>query len=278
MTGRVVLADTDDVIQGASVALIAGANDQRGPILSDEKGEFSFAALPAGELTLIASGPGVRRRQMQVTTLEGEVTSVQVELKPAAEQKRRKIEVSNLSVEIAEEATFIVEGHSGPMTLQEYVNYTRQKVVDMTGGWERLLERWREPDSRDALIGHLSQASVYPDVLAEVLDQTEADSVDILGHVAYERPLQSRYDRSLALRQRERGWLDGYDREAREVLYALLGKYELGGLPQITDPRIFRLPPFRQMGDVREIIRRFGGDPAHLRQALVELQRRLYTA
>jgi hypothetical protein len=52
----------------------------------------------------------------------------------------------------------------------------------------------------------------------------------------------------------------------------------MGDLRQITDPRIFRVPPFRQMGDVRDVIRRFGGDPARLRQTLADLQHRLYTA
>ncbi|HRQ42686.1 MAG TPA: DEAD/DEAH box helicase family protein [Chloroflexota bacterium] len=278
LTGTVLLANTEDVIQGANVALIAAPNDQRGPILSDDQGQFRFERLPAGELTLIASGPGVRQRQMQVVTVEGETTVVQVELKLATEQKRRKIEVTNLQVEIADEATFIVEGHHEPMTLQEYVNYTRQKVVDLTGSWEKLLTDWQEPETREALVAQLTGASVYPDVLTEVLDELEVDEVDILGHVAYDRALQTRYDRTLALRQRERPWLNSYDRDAREVIYALLGKYELGGLHQITDPRIFRVPPFRQMGDVRGVIRRFGGDAAQLRQTLTEIQRRLYAA
>jgi type I restriction enzyme, R subunit len=78
------------------------------------------------------------------------------------------------------------------------------------------------------------------------------------------------------LRQRERPWLESHQRDAREVIYALLGKYELGGLRQITDPRIFRVPPFRQMGDVRGVIRRFDNDPGQLRRTLAELQRRLY--
>ncbi|MCL4266667.1 MAG: DEAD/DEAH box helicase family protein [Anaerolineae bacterium] len=278
LTGTVLLADTDNVIQGANVALIAAPNDQRGPILSDDQGQFRFERLPAGELTLIASGPGVRRRQMQVETVAGETTTVQVELKAATEQKRRKIEVTNLQVDIADEATFIVEGHNEPMTLQEYVNYSRNKVIDLTVSWEKLLAAWREPKTREVLVGQLTQASVYPEVLSEVLDQMEVDEVDILGHVAYDRALQTRYDRTLALRQRERPWLSSYDRDAREVIYALLGKYELGGLHQITDPRIFRVPPFRQMGDVRGVIRRFDGDAAQLRQTLTEIQRRLYAA
>jgi type I restriction enzyme R subunit len=56
----------------------------------------------------------------------------------------------------------------------------------------------------------------------------------------------------------------------------LLSKYELGGLRQIIDPRIFRVPPFRQMGEVRGVIRRFGSDASALRHALQELQQRLY--
>ncbi len=49
-------------------------------------------------------------------------------------------------------------------------------------------------------------------------------------------------------------------------------------LLRYTDPRIFRVPPFSQMGDVRGVIRRFGGDPDRLRQTLGDLQRRLYAA
>jgi type I restriction enzyme R subunit len=88
--------------------------------------------------------------------------------------------------------------------------------------------------------------------------------------------LRTRYERTLSLRREEEQWLADYKREAREVIYALLSKYELGGIRQISDPRIFRVPPFRQMGEVRGVIGRFGGDTARLRQTLDELQRRLY--
>jgi type I restriction enzyme R subunit len=59
---------------------------------------------------------------------------------------------------------------------------------------------------------------------------------------------------------------------------ALLEKYEIGGLNQITNPAIFRISPFREMGETRGIVNRFGGDVKHLRQTLDELQRRLYAA
>lgn len=278
LEGTVRVADSEDVIQGASIAVLAAPNDQRGPILTDANGRFRFERLPLDVVTVVASGPGFRRRQLQVEMLDGQVTVVEVELKPAGDARRRKIAVKNLQVEIAEEATFIVEGHSEPMTLPEYVAYTKAKVQDLTGSWDKLLAAWQGDDERREMLQRLAGASIYPEVLAEVLEQSEVDEVDILGHIAFERELRTRYDRTLNLRQKNRAWFASYDQPAREVLYALLSKYELGGVRQLSDPRIFRVPPFRQMGEVRGVVRRFGGDAQQLRDTLDELQRRLYAA
>jgi hypothetical protein len=96
--------------------------------------------------------------------------------------------------------------------------------------------------------------------------------------VAYNQALQTRYDRNLNLCQRERGWLESYARDTREVIYALLSKYELVGLRQITDPRIFRVPPRSPDGRRARRDPPLGGDAGRLRQTLTELQQRLYAA
>ncbi|MEZ4616431.1 MAG: type I restriction-modification enzyme R subunit C-terminal domain-containing protein [Caldilineaceae bacterium] len=82
---------------------------------------------------------------------------------------------------------------------------------------------------------------------------------------------------AFAFRQRETTWLDRQTAEAREVILALLNKYELGGLQEMTNPGVFRVSPFREMGEVRGVINRFG-DVQTLRQTLAELQQRLYAA
>lgn len=61
------------------------------------------------------------------------------------------------------------------------------------------------------------------------------------------------------------------------VLTAMMEKYRLGGLRQVSDPAIFRLPPFKAMGELRAVSQRFGGT-GELRQTMTELQRRLYAA
>jgi type I restriction enzyme R subunit len=212
-----------------------------------------------------------------VTLPPDETTELVIELKPAG-KKPGKIEVRGLEVTIADEATFIVEGMNEPMTLEQYLDYTRQKVAGFVPDWNKLRAIWADPEQRRVFLEQLEGASVHVEVLAEVLDADEADQFDLLAHLAYGRPLRSRHERAEAFRQREQAWLDAQNAEAREVLLALIEKYELGGLKEMTDPKVFRVSPFREMGEVRGVLRRFGNDPERLRQALNELQERLYAA
>ena len=62
---------------------------------------------------------------------------------------------------------------------------------------------------------------------------------------------------------------------AREVLLALLEKYRPTGVYEISDPRIFRLPPFFEMGQAPIVSRRFGS-LQKLQANLVELQSRIH--
>jgi len=277
LTGLVRLAESGEILVGASVAVSVNPNDQRGPILTDEEGRYLFEQLPAGDISLVASGPRLARRQIQVETRENETTVLDIELKPASE-KHEKIEVKGLKVTIAEEATFVVEGMNDPMTLERYVDYTRDKVLKFVPDWEDFRIAWQDPQKRQILIEQLTRSSIYPDVLAEVLEEKDVDEFDLLSHLAYGQQLRNRHERAKGFRSREHSWLQSLSPQAQEVLLALLQKYELGGLKQLTDPNIFRVSPFREMGEVRGVVKRFGGQPQQLRHTLDEMQRRLYAS
>ena len=115
--GRISKFETGEMIVGAVVTLITGPNAQRGPIRSDENGCFRFTDLSEGSLTLIVSGTGFRRRQLQVQTLADETTTVDVELSPEGEPIGR-IRVEGLEVRIADEAVFVIEGSGQQLTQQ----------------------------------------------------------------------------------------------------------------------------------------------------------------
>lgn len=62
------------------------------------------------------------------------------------------------------------------------------------------------------------------------------------------------------------------------MILALVAKYELGGMQEMTDPQVFGVSHLREMGEMWGVTRRFGNDPNRLRETLVELQRRPYAA
>lgn len=276
LTGAVRLAESGDLLVGASVAVLVGPNEQAGPILTDRQGKYRFDKLPAGEMMIIASGPKLARRELRVMTHAGAETILDIELKPAGEQTDRRIRVTGLEVTIADEATFIVAGVNEPMSLEQYLDYTRSKVAGFAPHWNKLLAIWGDGEQRRIFLEQLERSSIDVDVLAEVLNHPEADQADLLAHLAYGRPLGSREERANAFRRREGAWLGTHTEEARTVILALVDKYVLGGLREMTDPAVFRVSPFREMGEARGVLRRFGGDPQRFRTTMAELQRRLY--
>ena len=274
--GAVVHAETGDLLVGATVAVLTGPNEQQGPILTDQQGAFRFAHLPTGSLTLVASGPGFRRRQFKVETLPDETVSLMVELSPEGERVGR-IKVEGLEVTIADEATFLVEATGQQLSLEQYLDYTRQNVERHAPDWTRLRAVWVDADRRHAFLDDLQRASVFVDVLADVLGKPEADQFDLLAHIAFDRPVRSRSERATAFANREQRFIARHAPEAREVVLALLDKYRVGGVEEMADPRVFRLSPFREMGQAVGVIRRFG-DVGRLQATMREMQGRLYAA
>jgi type I restriction enzyme R subunit len=276
LEGTVRLAETGDLLQGASVAVTVAPNDQRGPIFTDAEGHYRFESLPAGEVHVVAFGPRLNRRQKAVVTLPDETVRLDFELSEAQPGGDKTITVKNLQVTIAEEATFLVAGLDEPLTLTQYVDYAREKVLSLLPGWEHLLHTWQDEAARTQAREKMEQASVHPDVLAEVLRVPEADAFDVLAYLVFRRePIPTRTERAARFAEREGAWLDGFAPAERTVVEALLEKYRLSGVDEITNPKVFRLPPFRAMGELRGVTQRFGGAEP-LRQTLAELQRRLY--
>jgi len=276
LTGQVVQAETGERLVGASVTVLLGPNTQRGPYYTDDAGSFCLEQLPANVVTVLAGGPGFRQRQLRVELLPDETTTIEIALKPLGEPPG-KIKVRGLEVTIADESVFLIEATGQSLSLQEYEDYTRRKVVVLAGlqGLAGLQDLWADPDQRRRFLEELAGASIHPEVLAEVLGRSDADAFDLLAHLAFDAPLRSRDERAAAFCNREQRFLQRYSPEAREVLLALLEKYRVGGVEELADARIFRLPPFDEMGKAPGVAQRFGG-VEELRTTLAEVQRRIY--
>ncbi len=183
--------------------------------------------------------------------------------------------MSSLTVTIAEEATFLVESTGTRMTLSEYLDYTRSKVTYQTPNWATLLSIWMDPVTREAFLQTLETESVYVQVLGEILAKTDVDQFDLLAHIAFDTPLITRDERVDAFLNHEERFMKDFNPQVREIILALLDKYRLAGIQEMTNPAVFRLSPFREIGQAPGVIKRFGSITA-LRDALQEIQKRLY--
>jgi type I restriction enzyme R subunit len=148
-------------------------------------------------------------------------------------------------------------------------------VIGYVPAWSQLHEVWTDGQQREAFVEELESESVHVEVLADVLAQPKADQFDLLAHIAFDKPIHTRDERAEAFLNYEQRFLENRSPEAREVILALLDKYRLAGVDEMANPEVFRLSPFREMGQAQGVIQRFGTIES-LRQALDEVQQRLY--
>ncbi len=274
LEGTVVHADTGQMLVGASVSALIGVNQQTIPVHTDNNGYFCLEPLPAASIRLSVTGTGFRSRMVTVETARDATQTVTIELKPQ-QAVIGKISVRGLEVTIADEVTFLVESTGEQLTLAQYFDYTKAKIMDCALNWEQLHEIWTDSNLRQAFLEELEVESVHIEVLAEVLAQPRSDQFDLLAHIAFSKPIHTRDERFEAFLNYEQQFLQSRTPEAQEVILALLDKYRLVGVEEMVNPEIFRLSPFREMGQVSGVVQRFG-TINNLRLTLNELQQRLY--
>ncbi|RMH21472.1 MAG: DEAD/DEAH box helicase [Gammaproteobacteria bacterium] len=273
LKGCVYHFDTKQVLVGAQVSVQTGPNNQRGPVQTDEHGCFLFERLPAGNLQLFVSARGFVNRSINVETIADETIEIKVPLKPVKE-KGGKIRVKGLEVTIADEAVFTIEATGQQLTLEQYRNYARERILANAKSEDDLRAIWIDSARRKAFLEDLSNSSVHPQVLAEILDQSDADAFDFLCHLAFGSPLRVRSERAEAFINREQAFIHRHGEDARRVILELLDKYRVGGIDQI-EPEVFSVSPFHEWGGAVKISQTFGG-PKKLRKSLREMRERIY--
>ncbi|MBE0616853.1 MAG: DEAD/DEAH box helicase family protein, partial [Proteobacteria bacterium] len=268
LEGVVLDAHTEELIVGASVTVLTGPNEQQGPRLTDAEGRFRFDELLASKLTVSTRGAGYRPSTLRVETAPDAVQSIVVALRREGEPVE-KIVGKNVVVTIADETTFTIEGTGQQLSLAQYVDYTKSKVAEEAPTPATLRALWTDPGKRERFLEDLEAESVQVDVLAQVLQEPRADQFDLLSHLAFGAPVHTRDERADAFLNRQQRFLKAFTPRAREVLLALLDKYRVAGVTEVASPDVFRLSPFREMGQAPGVIRRFGG-AERLRSALSE--------
>ncbi|MFH1712978.1 MAG: DEAD/DEAH box helicase family protein, partial [Candidatus Jacksonbacteria bacterium] len=242
IAGIVLDAETQDPIPGATVTLQRADNQQLYERTNYE-GRFVFIDLPQKIFSLSVRAAGYKPRSLALEALQDQKELAVIELSMQG-KKRQKVIVKGLPVHIAEEGRLVLERDGKMLKTEEYVKYAGKEVASQVGHVEDLRAVWLDPEKRNIFLNDLSQKSVYPEILAELLRRPELDGFDVLSHVAYGAVPLTRDERAEALQNMESRFIQMFSNNAREVVYSLLEKYRLNGIEEIENPHIFELSPF----------------------------------
>ncbi len=254
--GKVLSEKTSQPIADAVVTVQLGPNEivqQR----TGSDGQFLFSDLPAGEVIVTTSAYGHKKTFSTLTIEQGAPKILTVQLKPAQPPKDKMIRVSGLEVRIVDEKYEERDAQGNLVSPQDYLKKVRQEIIQVCSSLMELRLRWIDPERRRELLQQLEERQVAVEVLAEILKRSDVDSFDLLAHIAFDETMHSREERAVALFNLNQQFFAMYPERARVVLQALVERYVQGGLDEILDPEVFKLPPIRR--EVGQVAPLFGG-------------------
>ncbi|MGY8831658.1 MAG: type I restriction-modification enzyme R subunit C-terminal domain-containing protein, partial [Pseudomonadales bacterium] len=192
-------------------------------------------------------------------------------------KKRIKYVIDSIPIYvIAERVQYY--GPDGRLITESLHDYTRACVQKQFASLDDFLRRWSDAEQKKAIIDEMAAQGVMWEALAEEVEKKQGkplDPFDLICHVAFDQPPLSRKER--AEQVKKRNYFAKYSGAARQVLEALLDKYADTGIEHIEDFQILTIPPFKEMGSIKELVDVFGGKPAY-KQAIHELEDALYAS
>lgn len=189
------------------------------------------------------------------------------------ETKERKIihTISGKQVEIVGERVQIIDSN-GKLITESLTDYTKRTLLGEYATLNEFLQSWSSAKQKFHIMEELEDKGVPLYELQQQFDD-EMDMFDLVLHIAYDKKPIKRTDRAQAVRRGT--FFNKYQGKTREVLEALLDKYESTNLKTLEDPSLLKVQPIDQYGTPLEIAELFGG-PDEYESAVSELENKLY--
>jgi type I restriction enzyme R subunit len=188
-----------------------------------------------------------------------------------------KFYVDDAEVWVTAEATYHLDPATQRLRLVEYRDFVAETVRSLFPDANHLRSKWANRVGRRDVLDALDAHGIDAVDLTERTGLVDADPLDVLVHLAWNRPLATRVERARRARQEHVDFFDAYQPAAREVLAYLLEKYAEHGISELDDLAVLEVPPLSSLGTPTEIARRFGS-PDALRSAVARLSELVYVA
>ncbi|HUP15110.1 MAG TPA: DEAD/DEAH box helicase family protein [Acidimicrobiia bacterium] len=203
---------------------------------------------------------------------EGTIHPADLEQEP-----RAKFYIDDVEVWVTAEATYHLDPETERLRLIEYRDFVTETIRAIFPDQVELRSRWSSRVGRQDVLDALAVHGIDPDELLQRTGMVDADPIDVLVHLAWNRPLATRRDRVRRVTKEHVEFFEAYQPAAREVLSYLLDKYAEHGIGQLDDLAVLQVPPLSSLGSPAEIAARFGS-ATDLRDAVAKLSNLLYAA
>ncbi len=188
-----------------------------------------------------------------------------------------KFYVDDAEVWITAEAVYQLDPETDRLRLVEYRDWVADTVRVLYPAANDLRTQWSSRVGRQDVVDALAMRGIDVDELGDRTGLPEADTLDLLVHLAWNQPLATRAERARRVKKEHDSFFTEFQPEAREVLEQLLRKYAEHGVSQLDDLSVLQVPPLSDLGSPTEIAARFGGVD-DLRTAVQNLRELLYVA
>ena len=271
---KIIDAETGKGIPNASVVAIS-APSRPVHVRTNEEGLVCIKGMPRGSVKVDISASGYKRKETHVPTFPVPDRYVIIGLEREVKMKRQLIKVENIEVYIAEEGRVEVDVLGNRLGAAEYIEYCKKGLIQRIASLEDLKRIWRNRTLRRRFKDELRARGIDLDIMSKILKMPDVDEFDIIAHILFDVPIVSRDERARALLTMKREFFERYGPQAREVLLELVDRYRMAGIDEVTDPKVFRTPPFDKMGYLQGVIKIFGGIE-QLKEAIRLIEEGLY--
>lgn len=193
-------------------------------------------------------------------------------------EKRIKFVVDNVAVHIVAERVQYLDQY-GKLVTKSFSEFSGDNVRKVFRSLDDFLQKWGNTVHKQAILVELINHGVLLDDLQDKMGEGY-DPFDLICHVAYDLPLQTRKERASKAKQ---AFVAEYSDIAQQVLAGLLEKYAdegIGILEEAAEPKkmakMLRVRPFTHYGSPKQIVDAFGGRDAYL-TAVRQLSQQIYT-
>ncbi|MGL9810029.1 EcoAI/FtnUII family type I restriction enzme subunit R [Enterococcus casseliflavus] len=182
-----------------------------------------------------------------------------------------KYYVNHVPVRVLNETVYYYD-KDGKIVAEGMREYNEKAIRAEFSTMDDFIKRWSEEERKDVIIEELLDKGVLIEELEEEFG-SEYDAFDLILHVAYGQKMMTRSERAQRAKQSEK--LASYSGVAREVIDALVQKYQDTGYADFDDIHVLKLDPLNQFGNPMSIAQSFGGKASFI-ETMKELEDSLY--